>query len=141
MANVTITKKADATGCPVFSNGAPGLPVTIQEPSGGSLVTCYLRPASSLYAGALTGSVVFPEAEIPARRNADEFPGGHVRTTAEQAADAAAVAAQVTDDAKLATARTVLQNYLDAVRAIAAGSRTPEQRAIYALAKIVVSRE
>jgi hypothetical protein len=142
MANVTVTKKSDASGCPIFSTGAPGIPVTILEPSGGRTIVCWLRPASSLFAAVDAGGpVLFDESELPARRAADEFAGGHVRNTAEQSADVAAVAAGTAEDAKIANARTILQTYLDNVRVISPGSRTPEQRAIYALSKLVANRE
>ena len=142
MANVTVLKKANANGCPVFSSGPPGIPVTVTEPTSGVQVNCWLRPASSLFAAVNAGgSVVFDEVTLPARRNADEFAGGHIRTTPEQAAATAAAAAQAAEDAGLVTDRANLQAYLDMIRPVNPAARSPEQRAFYALAKIVTGRE
>ena len=144
MANATVQKKANANGCPIFSNGTGGaIPVDLTEPGGGRVVACWLRPASSLFAAANAGGpVLFDETEMPARRAADEFMGGHVRTTAEQAADIAATATATAT----ATKRANMTNALHALVVPggpwgAFASRTNEQKAITALAYLLLSDE
>lgn len=138
---ITVTKKANANGCPLVNGGAPPgcIPIVIVDDT--RTINCWLRVASPLFVSVNIGAPVnVDDAELVLRRVHD-FVMGHARTVAERAAEADAIAADGVDEGKKQNARTVIQAYCDNVRAIAAGSRTPEQRAIYAMAKLSINRE
>lgn len=139
---ITITKKANTTGCPLVNGGSPSgcIPIVIVDDDRTS--NGWLRDSSTLFASVNLGTPVnVDDPAIVIARTTDDFVMCHARTVAERAAAVTAAAALATEAAKAVTANTNLDAYLTVVRGTAAGSRTPEQRVIYALVKILTGKE